>query len=39
MTEILILGGVTLISLFSVGVVTCVAAFIEDMINEYKEDN
>ena len=38
MTEILILGGVTLACLFSVGVVTFVAVLITDMIREHKED-
>ena len=38
MTEILILGGVILICLFSVGVITFVAGLITDMIREHKED-
>lgn len=38
MSGILIIGGVTLLCLFSVGVVTLVAATIVDMIREYKED-
>jgi len=38
MTEILIIGGIAVACLFSVGVVTLVAATIGDMINEYKND-